>query len=106
MDWNPVFHVLDELRDEPRSLLDLPRIFSRYDRASLLQNLLYLTDRNMIQMSESRYPFEPVPKTEWSRRLRHAFDSGHSDPVESATASVEISERGQHVLQLLGIGQS
>jgi hypothetical protein len=104
MDWNAVVHLLDELRDEPRSLLDLPRAFSRYDRPSLLQSLLYLSDQDLISISESRYPHEPVPKSEWQRRLRQALDGQRSGAVESAAASVETSDRGHRILELFGIG--
>lgn len=104
MDWNPVVQVLDELRDGPHSLLELTNIISRYDRTSLVRSLLYLADRELIKLSAGRYPFEPVPKAEWQRRLREAFGGGSSDPVEMSNTSVDLTERGEQILQLFGIG--
>ena len=104
MDWNPVFHVLDELRDGPRSLLELDGTISRYEHASVLQILLYLADRQLIDLSDTQHPFEPIPKEEWQRRLHEAFESERSDPVAMAGTSIDLSKKGVQALQLFGIG--
>jgi len=104
MDWNPIVQLLDELRDGKRSLLDMISATSRYDRASLAESLLYLADRELVGLAAGEYPFEPIPRTEWSRRMRDAFASGSSDPLGLAGLSVGLTERGEKVLELFGIG--
>lgn len=104
MDWNPVIHAMDELRDGPRSLLELDTAISRHERTSFIESLLYLADRELIDLSASRNPFEPIPKALWQQRLREAFGDGRSDPVAMMGTSVDLSKKGVQVLQLFGIG--
>jgi hypothetical protein len=105
VDWNLVVHVLDELRDGARSLFELAHTFSRYGRASVVENLLYLADRELIKLSAGRTPFEAVPKAEWQRRLREAFEREESDPLAMTSTSLELTETGEQILQLFGIGR-
>lgn len=104
MDWNTVVHLLDELRDGPCSLLEFDATLSRYERKSLLPILIYLADRNLIALSETRHPFDPIPPTEWRNTLRDAFGADTQDPVDMAGVAIDLSKSGTQVLQLFGIG--
>lgn len=104
MDWNPVIHLLDELRDGPCSMLELDSTISRYERPAVVQTLLYLADRELIELTATRHPFAPIPKAESQRRLREAFGSDRSDPVAMAETAIDLSKEGVQVLQLFGIG--
>ncbi|WP_165912221.1 hypothetical protein [Novosphingobium sp. PhB165] len=106
MDWNPVVYVLDELRDGPRSLFEIDATISRFERGSFVQSLFYLAERELIELSAVRHPFEPIPKTEWQRRLREALEGSRPDPIAMTGTSIDLSQKGIHVLQLLGIGYS
>ncbi|MBC9030885.1 hypothetical protein IAG41_00625 [Sphingomonas sp. JC676] len=104
IDWNPVIHILDELSDGTHSFLELSYMVSHYEREAFTDSLLFLAERDLIELLAGRGPFEPIPKDEWPRRLRDAFGSDVADPVVLVGTSIDLSERGEQVLHLFGIG--
>jgi hypothetical protein len=105
MDWNPVIHLLDELSDGTQPFAVMRHMMSRYDRASLVQNLLFLANRDLIKLLESPEASEPIPKSEWQRLLRGAFETNNSDSGARINFWIDLTEEGEHVLRLFGIGR-
>ncbi|WP_395330886.1 hypothetical protein WBP06_00810 [Novosphingobium sp. BL-8H] len=104
MDWNLVIHALDELRDGPRPLLEFAETVSRQDPAACVQTMHYLADREMIALASLQYPFASIPREEWQARLCAAFAGGIADRVAVAATAIDLTDRGNQVMQLFGIG--
>ena len=104
MDWNPVIHTLDTLSDGTHSFLELSYIVSHYDRSAFTQSLLFLADRGLVELSTGRGPFTPIPKSEWSQRLRDAFGSESAEPTSMTDTAIDLTEDGMHILRLFRIG--
>lgn len=104
MDWNPVVHLLDELSDGTRLFAELRHIISHHDRASCLQSVLFLADRDLIELSEQLDGSEPIPKADWPALLSEAFERKFNDSGGRANACIHLTKRSEQVLQLLGIG--
>ena len=104
MDWNPVVHLLDELSDGTQPFAVMRHMMSRYDRASFVQSLLFLADRELIKLLEGPEAPEPIPKSEWQRLLRGAFESDISDSGARINLWIDLTPRGEQVLRLFGIG--
>lgn len=104
MDWNLVIRVLDELRDGPRPLIEFANSLPHYDGDTSAKTAIYLSSRSLIKLSTTEYPFAPIPQTEWEDWLRKAFSDRQPDLAASVSTSIELDERGQQILKLLGIG--
>jgi hypothetical protein len=104
LDWNPVVHVLDKLSEGTHSLIELSYMIPRYDRAAFLQGLLFLADRELVELSAGRGPYQPIAATEWPRLLREAFGSDAGDRGAMIDTIIELTTRGEQVLSLFRIG--
>ena len=51
MDWNPVVHVMDKLSEGTHSFLELSYSISNSDRASFIEGLLFLADRELVELT-------------------------------------------------------
>lgn len=104
LDWNPVVHILDTLSDGTHSFLELSYMVPHYDRGVFTEGLVFLADRELIELSSGSSPFTPIPKSEWSQRLRDAFGNESAEPSSMTDTVIDLTEGGEHVLRLLGIG--
>lgn len=104
IDWNPVFHILDSLSEGTHSFLELSYMALSYDRVAFVDSLLFLAERGLVEISEGRGPFEPVPKSAWATLLRDCFGVADVDQHLMVNRSIDLSQRGGQVLNLFGIG--
>ncbi len=104
MDWNPVVQLLDELSDGTQPFAVMRHLMSRYDRASFVQSLLFMADRELIKLSEWPEASEPIPKSEWQGLLRGAFENDIPDPRAMINLSIGLTPKGEQVLHFFGIG--
>ena len=104
IDWNPVVHILDTLSEGTHSLLELGYTARNYEQSALVESLLYLADRRLVKLSAGRTSFKPIPQDEWRGVLRSAFETVHPDHATLVNTHIELSDGGEQVLRLLGIG--
>ncbi|MBY0582369.1 MAG: hypothetical protein K2P68_05545 [Sphingomonas sp.] len=104
LDWNPVVHILDTLSDGTHSFLELSYMVRHYDREAFTESLVFLADRELVELSAGRGPFTPIPKSEWQQRLRDAFGTENADPPSMTDTAIDLTGDGEHVLRLFGIG--
>jgi len=104
MDWNPVVQLLDELSDGTQPFAVMRHLMLRYDRASFVQSLLFMADRELIELSEKPEAAEPIAKSEWQGLLRGAFESDNPDTVAGINIWIDLTAKGEQVLHLFGIG--
>jgi hypothetical protein len=104
VDWNPVVHILDTLSEGTHSFLELSYMMPNYDREAFTEGLLFLADRELIELSIGRGPFTPIPKSEWPQRLRDAFGTGVAEQSSMIDTAIDLTEDGEKVLRLLNIG--
>ena len=104
MDWNPVVHVLDKLSEGTHSLIELSYMASRYDRAAFLQGLLFLADRELIELSAGRGPYQPIAPAKWPELLRDAFRTDAGDPGAMTDTAIDLTNGGEQILSLFRIG--
>lgn len=104
VDWNPVVHILDTLSEGTHSFLELSYMVPHYDRGAFTESLLFLADRELVELSTGRDPFAPIPKSEWPQRLRDAFGTEGAEPSSMTDTAIDLTENGEHVLRLFGIG--
>lgn len=104
IDWNPVIHVLDELSDGTHSFLELSYMAPHYGRESFLESLLFLSDRELVEMSIGREDHLTVPQEETSHLLRKAFGVEAPDPDIMVNTSIDLTDKGEQILQLFNVG--
>lgn len=104
IDWNPVVHILDTLSEGTHSLLELGCMAKHYEQSAFVNSLLYLADRRLVELSAGRTSFHPIPQTEWPGILRSAFENAHPDQATMVNTQIDLSEGGEQVLRLFGIG--
>ena len=104
MDWTPVVHVLDKLSEGTHSFIELSYMASHYDRAAFLQGLLFLADRELIELSAGRGPHQPIAAAEWPLRLQGAFGTDAADPGAMTDTAIDLTNKGEQVLTLFRIG--
>jgi hypothetical protein len=104
IDWNPVLHILDALSEGTHSLLELSYMAPSYDRVAFVDGLVFLAERGLVELSAGRGPFEPIPKSEWPTLLRECFSVADFDQQVMVNRSIDLSQRGEQVLNLFGIG--
>ena len=68
------------------------------------ESLLFLADHGLIGLSAGRGPFTPIPKSEWPQRLRDAFGTDGAGQSSMTDTAIDLTENGEHVLRLFGIG--
>ncbi len=103
IDWNPVLHVLDELSEGTHSFLELSDMAHHYGREPFLESLLFLADRELVELSSGRDALASVPRAEWQHRLQQAFGVG-ADPSTLTINSLDLTEKGEQILRLFNIG--
>ncbi len=104
IDWNPVVHILDTLSEGTHSLLELGYMAPHYERSAFLRSLLFLAERSLVELSEGRTSFQPIPQGQWSGILRSAFETDHPDEATMVNTQIDLSEGGEQVVRLFGIG--
>ena len=104
IDWNPVVHILDELSDGTHSLHELGYLAQRYERSVFVDSLLFLADRRLIEMSVGRSSPKSIPQAEWSGIVRSTFETDEPDANAMENTMIDLSEGGEQVLRLFGIG--
>ncbi len=104
IDWNPVIHILDELSEGTQSFLELSYTARHYERATFLGSLLFLAERQLIEVSEGNEHTAAVARTEWPQRLREAFGVDAAAPELMTRTSISLTTAGGQVLRLLNIG--
>ncbi len=104
IDWNPVVHILDELSEGTHSFFELSYSQGHYDGSTYLDALLFLADRQLIELSQGLEQLEAVPPEEWGKRLRDAFDVRAAAPHLLGQTSINLTDRGGQLLRLLNIG--
>jgi hypothetical protein len=104
IDWNPVVHILDTLSEGTHSLRELGYMTQNYEQSAFIDSLLFLADRKLIELSAGRTSFQPIPQTQWSGILRSAFETDHPDEATMVTTQIDLSEGGDQILRLFGIG--
>ena len=104
IDWNPVIHILDELSDGTHSFLELSYMVPNYDRVAFVAGLMFLAERELIEVSAGRGPYKPIPRSDWPTLLRRCFGAEHVEQQAMVNHSIDLSQRGGQVLNLLGIG--
>lgn len=101
VDWN---HILDTLSEGTHSFLELSYMVPNYDREAFTEALLFLADRGLIDLSAGKGPFTPIPKSEWTHLLRDAFGTEGAEQSLMTDTAIDLTEDGEHVLRLFGIG--
>jgi len=104
VDWNPVVHILDKLSEGTHSFLELSYMVPSYDRKAFTDALLFLSDRELIDLSAGPGPFTPIPKSEWTQRLVDGFGTEGAEQPSMTDTAVDLTQNGEHVLRLFGIG--
>jgi len=104
LDWNPVVHVLDKLSEGTHSLLELSYMVCRYDRAAFVQGLLFLADRELVELSAGGEPYQSIAAAEWPQLLRDALENDAGDPGTTANTMIDLTGKGEQVLSLFRIG--
>lgn len=104
VDWNPVIHILDTLSEGSHSFLELSHMVPDYDREAFTKALLFLADRDLIDLSAGKGPFTPIPKSEWVQRLRDAFGTEGAEQLSMTDTAIDLTDHGEHVLRLFRIG--
>ncbi len=104
IDWNPVVHILDPLSEGTHSLIELGYMAPHYQASAFLGSLLFLAERSLVELSSGRTFFQPIPQGQWAGILRSAF--GTDRPAEAAMVNtqIDLSQGGEQVLRLFGIG--
>ena len=104
IDWNPVVHILDTLSEGTHSLRELGYMAQYYERSAFIDSLLFLADRTLVELSAGQTSFQPIPKGQWSGILRSAFETDHGDEATMVNTQIDLSESGQQLVRLFGIG--
>ncbi|MBO9519782.1 MAG: hypothetical protein J7493_17120 [Porphyrobacter sp.] len=104
IDWNAVIHILDELSDGTHSFLELSYMPPNYGRVAFVAALVFLAERELIELSKGRGPFEPIPKSDWPTLLRKCFGTEHVEQKKLVSHSIDLSQRGEQLLHILGVG--
>jgi hypothetical protein len=105
IDWNPVIHILDELSDGTHSFLEMSYMAHNYAPESFLDSLLFLADRELVELSTGRNPLGTIPGAECSQRLREAFGVDAAGPASMMMdTSIDLTEKGEQMLRLLNVG--
>ena len=95
---------MDTLSDGTHSFLELSYMVPNCDREAFVAGLLFLAERDLIELSTGRGPFEPIPKSDWPTLLRECFGVADFDQLAMVNTSIDLSRRGEQVLNLFGIG--
>ncbi len=104
IDWNPVIHILDELSDGPHSFLELSFMAPHYEQHVFLDSLLFLADRDLVELSEGHEHLLAIPKIEWPQRLREAFGVSADKTALMVQTSIDLTDKGEEILRLLNVG--
>ena len=104
IDWNPVVHTLDKLSEGTHSFPELSYMLPHYDREAFIKGLLFLADRELIELSIGKDSSTAIPKSEWPQRLRDAFKNGFPEQSTMTDTAIDLTEGGERVLRLLNIG--
>lgn len=104
IDWNPVVHILDTLSEGTHSFLVLSYMLPHYDREAFVESLLFLADRELIELSMGDSPYTPIPKSEWPQRLRDAFSTETAEKSSMTDTTIDLTKDGEAVLRLFNIG--
>ena len=105
VDFNAVILILDTLTEGQYSFVELDDCIGRqHGRDVISRALKLLGDRDLVKIIEGADATSEAPRESWPTKLDDFFVLAQRDRADVVTHFLELSARGQEVMNLFGIG--
>ena len=105
-DWNPVIHILDELSEGAHSVTELLYSADLYDRQAYVDAISFLVSQRLVQFTRQPQNLDPLADGDAAEVIQTAMSVPQEDRGTFSTVDVDLTETGEQVLALLGLGHS
>jgi hypothetical protein len=105
VDFNTAMLILDTLTEDRVSFVELDDYIGRHHgRDAISTALKMLNDRGLIVILEGPDAPAETSRESWPGKLADFFALARLDRADAASHFIEISTRGEQVMDLFGIG--